>query len=67
MQENKAVIKKNVSMYAGDWDVVQDVSERMRLRNTSAALRYIVNEYRQMAHQLPLPLAAANPTQERES
>ncbi len=64
MKRNK-VIRKAISMYEPEWSVVAHVESTYRL-NTSAAMRLIINEYKRLVNQLPLPLAAANP-QERES
>ncbi len=47
MTQNTPVEKKHISMYPEDWAVVAEVSQTLRLANTSAALRYIIGQYRQ--------------------
>ncbi len=42
------VIPRNVSMYPEQWAAVEEINERFEFRNTSTALRYIVNEYRRL-------------------
>ncbi len=35
-------------MYPEQWAAVEEINERFEFRNTSTALRYIVNEYRRL-------------------
>ncbi len=45
------IIRKAVSMYPEQWDVVERVNQQYHLDNTSAAMRLIVAEYDRMAGQ----------------
>lgn len=36
---------KTVSMYPEQWDLVEEVNDRFGFRNTSTALRFIINDY----------------------
>ena len=41
-------VQKFICMYPEYWEVVDEVNDRLGLRNMSAAMRYIVHEYRRM-------------------
>lgn len=45
--EDKHVIK-TVSMYPEQWAMVDEINERYGFRNTSSALRFILNDYRRL-------------------
>lgn len=45
--EDKHVIK-TVSMYQEQWNMVDEINERYGFRNTSSALRFIINEYQRL-------------------
>ena len=49
---------KSISMYPTQWDQVAVVEQQQHC-NTSQALRYIVEEYKRLKVQLPLPLENA--------
>jgi hypothetical protein len=55
--KQKAKVKA-VSMYPLQWDLVAVVEQQQHC-NTSQALRYIVEEYKRLKAQLPLPLENA--------
>jgi len=40
------IIPKTVTMYQEHWDVVDEVDAHFGFRNLSAAIRYIVTDYR---------------------
>jgi hypothetical protein len=44
-------LPRNVSMYAEQWAVVEEVNEQFGFRNLSVALRHIINDYRRMKAQ----------------
>lgn len=58
------VVKRNVSLYHTEWDIVQSVNDRLGLHNISAALRFIINEFHTRQNQLPLPLPLPKPSEE---
>jgi len=49
------VVKKNVSMYPREWQIVERVKQRYSL-STAAALRHIVNQWQELQDQLPQPI-----------
>jgi hypothetical protein len=58
MKKQPKVVSRAVSMYPAQWDAVS-VVENQQHCNTSQALRYIVEEYKRLKSQLPLPLESA--------
>ena len=45
------VVKRNVSMFAHNWALVDEINDRFDFGNTSSALRYIINEYMRLTAQ----------------
>lgn len=39
---------RNITMYPDQWAVVDEINSRFDFRNVSNALRFIINEYRQL-------------------
>lgn len=58
------VIPKNVSMYQEQWEIVEAVNVQYGFRNTSTALRFIVNEYDRLKEQVEFSLVRPENTQE---
>jgi hypothetical protein len=46
---NNLAVARNVSMYPEQWDLVDRVDAYNGFRNTSTALRYIIEQYRRLA------------------
>lgn len=55
-QEDKS-LPRNVSMYAEQWAVVDEINDALGFRNVSIALRYIVTEYSRMKARQPYTVA----------
>jgi sulfur relay (sulfurtransferase) DsrC/TusE family protein len=47
----QTAVKKPISMYPPDWEIVEQVNQTYGLRNVSAAVRHIVNEYHRLTNQ----------------
>ena len=45
----KKVVPRNVSLYPQDWHDIQRVAQRTGVRSISAALRFILQEWRSRA------------------
>lgn len=45
--DDKTIIR-NVSMYSDQWDVIDEINDRFDFRNTSAALRFAINDYKRL-------------------
>jgi len=51
-QEDRS-LPRNVSMYAEQWAVVDEINDRLGFRNVSIALRFIITEYARMKARPP--------------
>lgn len=41
------IVRRSISMYEKEWEVVEEVSQQYRLANLSAAMRIIVSQHDQ--------------------
>lgn len=46
LKKDSNIKRQNISLYSDDWEVVAWVMKQNGLRKYSAALRYIINDYR---------------------
>lgn len=51
VKEKDDVERRSIAMYPDQWAIVDQVNEMFDFRNTSGALRHIINDYRRMKAQ----------------